>query len=114
MTVVSIEHENRLHVDRLYKSYVGLRLTPQNESGWRTIPIAQFDTVEVRLIEIVDRNRRHTSDLWIELYHHDTQSSIDSCRCRDLDEAQNLGEYLISEARITKERISEATSFEGV
>jgi hypothetical protein len=47
----------------------------------------------------VDCNHHGSSDLWIELYRCDTQSSIDSCLCRDLDEAENLGEYFISQAR---------------
>jgi hypothetical protein len=96
---VAIGRENKLHMDRLYKSYIGLGLAPQNESGSRTIPVAHFGTFEVRLIEFADRNRRDSLDLWIELYRHDTQSSIDSCRCMDLDEAEDLGEYLISQAR---------------
>jgi hypothetical protein len=94
-----IRHENTLHMDRLYKSYVGLGLTPRNESGSRTISVAHFGTFEVRLIEFVDCNRQGSSDLWIELYRHDTQSSLDSCLCRDLDEAENLGEHLISQAK---------------
>jgi hypothetical protein len=94
-----INHENTIHLDRLCKSYVGLGLIPRNESGSRTISVAHFGTFEVRLIEFVDCNRQGSSDLWIELYCHDTQSSLDSCLCRDLDEAENLGEYLISQAR---------------
>jgi hypothetical protein len=78
---------------------MGLGLTPRNESGSPTISLAHFGTFEVRLIEFVDCNRQSSSDLWIELYRHDTQSSIDSCLCRDLGELENLGEYLISQAR---------------
>jgi len=99
MTAVSIGYENSLHMDRLYKSYVSLGLTPQNESGLRTIPVAHFGPFEVRLIEFADGNQQDSLDLWIELYRHDTQSSIDSCLCRDLDEAKNLGEHFLSQAR---------------
>jgi hypothetical protein len=95
---MSIRHEDTLHIDRLYKSYMGLSLTPRNESGSRTISVAHFGTFEVRLIEFVHCNRQGSSDLWIELYRHDTQSSLDSCLCRDLDEMENLGENLISHA----------------
>ena len=98
MTTISFERENRLHMDRLYKSYVGLGLTPQDEIGSRTIPVAHCGTFEVRLIEFTDGNRQDGLDLWIELYHHDTQSSINSCRCRDFEEVEDLGEYFISQA----------------
>jgi hypothetical protein len=94
-----IRHENTLHMDRLYKSYVGLGLTPRNESGSRIMSVARFGTFEVRLIEFVDCNRQGSWDLWIELYRHDTQSSLDSCLCDDLDEVESLGEHLLSQAR---------------
>jgi hypothetical protein len=100
MTAVSNYHGVGFNMDRLYNSYVDLGLTPPNEGGSRTMPVVRFDTFEVRLIEFADRNRRDSLDLWLELYRHDTQSSIDSCRCRDLKEAKNFGEYLISEARV--------------
>jgi hypothetical protein len=99
MTPVSIGHANRLPIDRLYKSYVCLGLAPQNESGSRTMPVAHIGAFEVRLIEFADGNRRGSLDLWIELYRHDTQSSIDSCLCRDLDEVETVGECFISQAR---------------
>jgi hypothetical protein len=88
----------RLHMDRLYKSYISLKLTPKSESGSRTIPIARFGAFEVRLVEFADSDRLDSLDLWMELYHYDTQSSIDSCLCRDLDDAENLGGYFISQA----------------
>jgi len=96
---MSVRHENTLQLDRLYKLYVGLCLTPRSESGSRTISVTHFGIFEVRLIEFVNCNRHGSSDLWIELYRHDTQSSVDSCLCRDLDEVENLGEDLISQAR---------------
>jgi len=96
---MSVGQENTLHMDRLYKLYVGLCLTPRSESGSHTISVAHFGIFEVRLIEFVNCNRHGSSDLWIELYRHDTQSSVDSCLCRDLDEVENLGEDLISQAR---------------
>jgi hypothetical protein len=85
-------------MDRLYRSYISLKLTPNSESGSRTIPIARFGAFEVRLVEFADSDRLDSLDLWMELYHYDTQSSIDSCLCRDLDDAENLGGYFISQA----------------
>jgi hypothetical protein len=98
MTAISVRHENTLQVDRLHKSYVELRLTRRKETGSRTISVAHFGAYEVRLIDFVDCNNHGSSDLWIELYCQDTLSSIDSCLCRDSDEVEYLGEYLISQA----------------
>jgi hypothetical protein len=86
-------------MDRLYKSYISLKLAPKSESGSRTITIARFGAFEVRFIEFADSDQRDSLDLWIELYRHDTQSSIDSCLCRDLDEVEDLGAYFISQAK---------------
>jgi hypothetical protein len=94
-----IRHEHALHTNRLYKSYVGLGLTPRNESGSRTISVARFRVFEVRIIELVDCSPHGSSDLWIELYRHDTQASLDGCLCRDFNEVENLGEDLISQAK---------------
>jgi hypothetical protein len=99
MTTVSTSDVNKLRMDQLYKSYMTLGLTPHSENGLRAIPVAHFGAFEVRLIEFADRTQPERLDLWIELYRQDTQTSIDSCRCQDLDEAENLGQYLISQAR---------------
>jgi hypothetical protein len=87
------------HMDRIYKSYVRLGMIPRGESGSRTIPISHFGSLEVRLMEFANVNRPENFDLWIELYRHDTQSSIDSCLCRDLDELETVGGYLFSQAK---------------
>jgi hypothetical protein len=86
-------------MDRLYKSYISLKLVPKSESGSWTIPIARFGAFEVRLVEFADSDQRDNLDLWIELYRCDTQSSIDSCLCRDLDEVEDLRAYFISQAK---------------
>jgi hypothetical protein len=85
-------------MDQLYKSYLALKLA-QNDNGSRAIPVTNFGTFEVRLIEFANHTQPESLDLWIELYRRDTQSSIDSCRCQDLDEAEKLGQYFISQAR---------------
>ncbi|MGB8633286.1 MAG: hypothetical protein WCD69_28585 [Xanthobacteraceae bacterium] len=84
---------------RIYRSYIGLKLAPLSESGARMVPIAHFGAFEVRLVEFAESDQQDSLVLWIELYRYDTQSSIDSCLCRDLDEAENLGDYFISQAR---------------
>lgn len=86
-------------MNRLYGAYVNLMLARKNEGGVRMISLARFDAFEVRLIEAVERPEAGELDFWIELYCHNTQSSLDSCRCRDLDEAEPLAEHLIAEAR---------------
>jgi hypothetical protein len=96
---LSIDQGNKCFVNRLIKAYVGLVLTPHDEHGWRTMSLAHFGVFEVRLMEIEDCRPRDGLDLWIELYRHDTRSSIDSCRCWDLDEAEHLAEQFSAQAK---------------
>jgi len=86
-------------MNRLYRAYVGLLNAPQNANGWRAISLERFGAFEVRLIEFADTGVADEADIWIELYCHDTQSSLDSCRCQGLDAAEPLAEQLVSRAQ---------------
>jgi hypothetical protein len=86
-------------MNRLYRGYVGLLNAPLNPHGWRTLSLERFGDFEVRLVEFADRRTTDAADIWIELYRHDTQASLDSCRCQDLDEAEVFAEHLIGHAR---------------
>jgi hypothetical protein len=86
-------------VNRLYNAYVALAVASRKESGSRTMPLARFRAREVRLVELPSSQKSDGLDLWIELYDHEIQSSLDSCRCPDLDEGEPLVEHLICRAR---------------
>ena len=64
-------------MSKLYKAYLALTIAAQKEDGSRTTCIKRFG----------------------ELYSHESQSSLDSCSCNDLDEAEPLLEHLICSAR---------------
>ena len=83
----------------LCRAYLALSLASEPEDGSRAMPLARFGAFEVRLIELAGRRMAEDSDFWIELYRHDIQSSLDSCRCRDLDEAEPIAEYLVACAK---------------
>jgi hypothetical protein len=74
-------------------------LMPENRHGVRAISLARFGAFEVRLIELADGRASDDQEFCIELYRHDNQSSLDSYRCRDFEEAEPLAEQLISCAR---------------
>jgi hypothetical protein len=86
-------------VSKLYKAYLALTIAAQKEGGSRTTCIKRFGAFEVRLVELVASQKADALDLWIELYSHESQSSLDSCSCNDLDEAEPLLEHLICSAR---------------
>jgi hypothetical protein len=84
--------EGEVFVSQLYKAYVGLAIAAANEDGSRTVSIRRFGTLEVRLVEFATRQQA-------DIYDYDTQSSLDSCLCHDLDEAEPILEHLFSSAR---------------
>jgi hypothetical protein len=86
-------------MSRLCRAYLALSLASETEDGSRTMPLARFGAFEVRLIELASRRMTEDSDFWIELYRHDIRSSLDSCRCRDLGEAEPIAEYLVACAK---------------
>ena len=86
-------------MSKLYKAYLALAIATQKEDGSRATSIRRFGPFEVRLVEFVTAQKADDADLWIELYSHESQSSLDSCLCSDLDEAEPLLEQLICSAR---------------
>lgn len=84
---------------RLTRGYVELGVVPADHNGAKTVSLARFGEYEVRLVEIVPANRADAMPMWLELYSHETQSGMDSCRCYDLEAAVQAAEELISRAR---------------
>jgi hypothetical protein len=97
--LVAYGGRNMCLMSRLCRAYLALSLAGETEDGSRTMPLARFGAFEVRLIELAGRRMTEDSDFWIELYRHDIQSSLDSCRCQDLDEAEPIAEYLVACAK---------------
>ena len=86
-------------MSQLYKAYVGLAIAAAKEDGSRTVSIRRFRALEVRLVEFATRQQADNVEIWIELYDYDTQSSLDSCLCHDLDEAEPMLTHLLTSAR---------------
>ncbi len=84
---------------RLHMAYVGLVLAPQSENGSRTVTLARYGAFEVRLVEFRQCYTSDDSPFWIELYRHDTQSSLDSYLSDDLEGAEVAAEQFRSHAR---------------
>jgi hypothetical protein len=91
--------EGEVFVSQLHKAYVGLAIAAANEDGSRTVSLRRFSALEVRLVEFATRHQADNVEIWIELYDYDTRSSLDSCLCHDLDEAEPMLEHLLSSAR---------------
>ncbi len=85
-------------MSQLYKAYCNINFATQSADGSRATPIKRIGPVEVRLVEFASSGKDNP-EVWLELYRHDTHSSIDSYLCDDFDEAELVLEYLISSAQ---------------
>jgi hypothetical protein len=58
-------------------------------SGSRTVTVAQFYSLEVRLTEFPDAYMtQDRPPLWVEIYSHVTCSLVDSCGCFEFNEEE--------------------------
>jgi hypothetical protein len=99
----NLDMEEKTHLAQLRKAYLSLVDGAKNDDDSRTASLGRFGALEVRLIEFAPRERSGTLDIWIELYDHEIQSTLDSCFCYDLDEAEPILEHLLASVRYSSE-----------
>jgi hypothetical protein len=73
----------------------------EGKNGERAVSLARFGDYDVRLVELSQTSC--APPLWMELYAHDTGSTIDSCSCHEFEEAAAAAEHLISQAKCLNE-----------
>jgi len=98
-TSTTLRKRERCPADPLHQAYVSLAFAAPAADGSKQTAVARFGAFEVRLVELPRDRASDTSLFWIELYRHDTQTSLDSCRCDDLDDAELALQHLIVRAR---------------
>jgi hypothetical protein len=81
------------------RAYLQLVRVPWNEVGSRRTSLAKYGNYEVLLLERMSADADHFPHLWVELYAHDLQISIDGCGCDDIEAAAIAAEHIMSQAR---------------
>ena len=84
---------------RVTQAYVSLSSVPESDAGTRIVSLARCGDLEVRLIELSRGTHEGEPPLWVDLYDHALEVTIDSCRCSDVDEAIAAAEHLLSQAK---------------
>jgi hypothetical protein len=71
---------------RITRAYIRLLCIPESEHNARMVSLARVGSYEIRIFEPLAANPI-SALFWIELFDHDAESSVDSCACRNIEEA---------------------------
>ena len=79
--------DNQKHSEtRITQAYIALSSAPKGKYGERTVSIVRIRNYEIRMVESCPSDTADTFIFWIELFDHDIQSTVDSCRCREIED----------------------------
>ena len=68
------------------RAYIRLLCIPESEHNARMVSLARVGSYEIRIFEPLAAIPVSVL-FWIELFDHDAESSVDSCACRDIEDA---------------------------
>jgi len=86
---------------QIVRAYVQLALVPRQHDSCRTITLARFGDIEVRMTEV--RPASSIPPFWLEVYSTATRSTIDGCGCFEFDERElAMAVDLVCDARRTR------------
>jgi hypothetical protein len=87
---------SKLHITQ---AYIKLLCLPESEFGGRMISLERIGNYEIRIFEPSQTESDEAPLFWMELFDHDSQSSIDSCSCYEIEEAATAFESFILQAK---------------
>jgi hypothetical protein len=97
--VLSEDLSMLLSEPRITRAYMRLLLIAPDKDGSKTVSLARIGNYEVLMVEFAQFWLADFPPLWLELYAHDIDAAIDSCRCHDLEEMVGVAKLLILRAK---------------
>jgi hypothetical protein len=88
---------------RITQAFIALSSIPEASSAPRTISIVRIGEREIRMSSASPSRSGGAPMFWIELFDHDAQVSVDSCSCREIDDAVAAFEALLAQAESLNE-----------
>jgi hypothetical protein len=89
---------------RTTQAFIALSSISESSAAPRTISIVKIGKYEIRMFNGSSIWPGGTRASWLELFDHNAQLSVDSCSCREIDEALTGFDELVSQT----ERLNEA------
>ena len=65
----------------------------------RTVSVVRIGTYEIRMFNVFPNRSGDVPLLWMDLFDHHTQTSVDSCNCHEIDDAVSALDKLISQVK---------------
>lgn len=103
-TIVQKPARRKLSTAMFVRAYLSLFLARPGAEQSKAASLARFGHYEVRLIEFTVKSSGEAALLWVELFAHDTATSLDSFECDDLDDAVGRADEFVGRAQLLHER----------
>lgn len=88
---------------RTTQAFIALSSISESNSAPRTVSIVKIGKYEIRMFNGSSIWPGRTLASWLELFDHNAQLSVDSCSCREIDEALTGFDELLSQAESLNE-----------
>ena len=96
---MSKTYSNKLGELRISQAYIQLLGLPQNAQGARMISLERIGTFEILMFDVSPDGAGDAPLFWLELFDHETKSSVDSCSCTEIAQAVTVFEDFVSLAK---------------
>ena len=84
---------------RVTQAYIALLGIPGNSFPPKMVSVTRIGEYEIRMFNGLPTESGEAA-LWMELFDHAAQVSLDSCSFREIDDAVTAFEELVSQAKI--------------
>jgi len=85
---------------RVTQAYIALSDIPGSNPTPKSISLETVGAYEIRMLKGSPSHSGDAPLFWMELFDHETKSSLDSCSFHEIDEALNAFDELISLVKI--------------
>ena len=84
---------------QMAQSFIALSSLAGSCSTPRSVSVAWIGRYEIRLFNSLSTRTGDAPLLWMELFDHDAQISVDGCICREIEDAISAFDDLVSQVK---------------
>lgn len=84
---------------RVTQAYIELISIPEKDPGTRMIPVVRIGNYEIRIVRLSLEGFDGEPTIWMELFDHITQVSVDSSRCREIEHSLAMFKDFVAQVK---------------